>query len=329
MSEAVPSDHHVREREKFRGVAERYVEEHLLARLDAAGRAWSLTVPARGVRTVLFRVDVEDRRFLLRCIPNLFEARRLAHTHQYLAERGVRVPRIVAADLSLAMRWRTGFHFLCEEWFGGGHVDQVENREDALVRVAAFLSRMHNHTRAKWGGLRWGRGGSYAARLIGRATRRAAGLLALDEDLAARKARVREWLDDWRTRLDGAGPFNLLHGRTNRDNFLVSDAEVCAIDLANVYYGNYATDLVRATHRLCSGEAEEADFLGGYFAVAEDRSQELYNRVFEFFDGEYHLSQTNAEARRRMRMIALGMNVSKVEARLAEHRAALVRIMKL
>lgn len=282
------------QRQDAKALIEEYVAQNLLPARGLAGAPFEVDIPRRGVRTVLYDLQIGDtERLALRCLETRGLLRRNLRASQLLHSRDIRVPEVVFVDDARSTKRRLGFYVLGERWIGGGHVDEQPDPASALESAAGELGRLHGIRRGRWGGLVFGRVSRFSRRLCGRSYQRLTQLSTYDPDFTKREAeQARDWLAKWSPVLDQYRPYNLIHGRLNPGNILVSEAgQAYLLDLGTLRYGLGMTELTRALHRLCTNPEEQKLFERAYFTAAPPDIEGWYRESRSFFEAEFHLSE--------------------------------------
>jgi Ser/Thr protein kinase RdoA (MazF antagonist) len=292
------------ERECRQAVARAYARKRLLPKLGLPDQEVEVRVPTRGERSLVFLLtfagrDGETVRAALRMVPRAMVAWTTWMASRLLARKGVRVPRLLAADLSPLTRLRFGGFALCEEEIVGRHVDEAGFRPDDVRAAARTLGALHRIARSRHGDPLVGRGGSIA-RYHHKRTCLALARLRGYPDGAPLAAAAEPWLARAVGALDDGRPFGLLHGRLNGGNLIVDAAgEAWLIDVWSARYDCPEREIVRALHRLTDSPAGAEAFLDTYFAAREPGAADAYERRGPFFHAQFHLY----EAVRRFRRI--------------------------
>jgi hypothetical protein len=254
----------------------RYASGPLARRLGAAGRPVRLEPATRGKRSLVYFVEIEGvAPAVLRAVPGLADAWKLAHNLRALRAEGLPVPDLLAVDLWPLTRLRWGFWPVVERRIEGSHLDELGRPEAAVRAVAGLLARFHNVERRRWGWPAFGRWGSYRRHLLARMARRARTFDSVLE--TPRAADLVPWCREQAGAAPLDAPFSLTHSRVYCANFIVTpEGQAYAIDLLECRFGTFAIDLTWALK---------------------------YERSRPFFEADYHLARASIYARRLPRRL--------------------------
>ncbi len=298
-SASEPTDRLGEQRSEHLEAVRRYVRGPLARRLGVEGRPARVEPAVHGKRSLVYFVDIEGTApTVVRAVPRFADAWKLAHNLRAFQTKKLRVPTLVAADLSPLTRLRWGFWPLVEERIEGGHLDELGRPEAAVRAVASTLAQFHNVTRRRWGWPALPRWGSYGRHLLARMEKRARNFDAVLD--TPRAAMLMQWCRERAAQAPLAPPFSLTHSRIYCPNFIVTPAnDAYAIDLLECRFGTFGIDLTWALERLCAGEPQPcAWFLDAYFAERPAGRRGAYERSLPFFQVDYHLARASLYARR-------------------------------
>jgi Ser/Thr protein kinase RdoA (MazF antagonist) len=211
------------------------------------------------------------------------------------------------------MRAGPGKFILVQEEIRGPRIDEVEDRDEAIIQIARTLAFMHGHTRTTPGPFyrppNWRILYSPWFRLFPWEQERKpktifdsrfeTSIRRLDElqqrgGLTAIEARgVTHSMEKARSPIVQDDCYQLIHGDFGPSQVILQDGIPILIDLDTAMFGNFTYELVRAQQTLCRSDRERQLLQDSYFAEAGHGSQDLFNEAKFFFELTYHLGRAN------------------------------------
>jgi len=278
---------------------ETYLRETLIPAMGYPGRDFECRIPDTGTRTRVVHVIVHDGPdCYLKLFDNFEKFVRAKYVLQFFSRRGLPAPELMTHSYLGRLRPGMRSYYFVERAVPGHLFGDMDDKESGIRKIARTLAQVHDVTRSRWGYLIAPRRGDYFNYYFKRARRRISELKKYTPafgDNAARK--LETYLLGWRECIGSREVFELIHGRVNRDNFVINDRAVI-IDLGTASFGHFAYDLIRAVHRFCEGDDRlEQLFLESYFAASVHVTPADYESVYSFYHVDYHLAQSNSIVR--------------------------------
>jgi len=248
--------------------------------------------PSEGNRTAIAIAQCSaGQNFVIKLHHNFPKFFRMCYNTQRLRSLGISVPALLF--WSIRTRFARPRRYLTVEAFIFGNtigMVPAQNQAQALSQIAESLAALHSIKRHRHGWFMTPRGDAYIERYAQRTI--------------SRLSRLKEFIEEKRfehlsnaiieqVKQTGKRPsYELIHGRVNDNNFLVTESSAYIIDLLNVHFGDFARDLIRALHRLCKHNPEsEKLFLERYFLKVKDLNENDYRRLAPFYHCDFHIDE--------------------------------------
>lgn len=262
------------------------------------GEEVKFSFPPEGNRTALAIAECSGSQdFVIKLHHSFWKFLRVCYNTQRLRSLGISVPTLLFWSIQTRFT-RTRRYLTIEEFISGNVIENVpeQSRTHALIRIAESLAALHS--------IKWHRHGwfmsprrdayieRYAQRTISRLSR-------LKEFIGAEEFQYLSNTIIKESRKIGRRPsYELIHGRVNDNNFLVTESSAYMIDLLNVHFGDFARDLVRALHRLCKHNSENENlFLKRYFCKVRNLTQNDYRSLAPFYHCDFHIDEAAGKLR--------------------------------
>lgn len=275
-----------------------WIERFLRRRFDLPdGTTITTRFPRTGTRTFVAIVTLDEQRcVVVKLLGSLGTFFRLAYNTRRLHALGLPVPELLA--WAVAPRAGAVRSFVTVESYLPAQ-DFLDLDEDArllaLDGVADVLARLHSIRRRHRGPLLIPQPGDYAIRLL------ASPLARIDELApwlpAGAAPKLRAHLLRAAAQATRRDAYELLHGHVFPGNVRVDGRRAGLIDLGSVHFGDFARDLARLLHRLCTTDDQREQALRRYFERVEHVTRDDWERLAPFYVADLHL----AEARGAMR----------------------------
>ena len=239
-------------------------------------------------------------RFVIKLIPFVRRFLKIISRSRYLARRRLAVPRLLAWSFAGSRRHLRSY-LLVEEFIPGR---PSLGSEPDLRKLAEAFAALHSVARRnlafiapalKRGG--YFRRGPYIRFRLRQAL---ALVTAIQEHLPSSTAGELARTFEERARpLWRRSRHELLHGDVKRSHYVLTPDSAFMVDLDEVHFGDFASDLVPALHLLCNEqEGQKSTFLETYFRRVRGATTGDFADSEPFYHGDYHLRAAGYTVRR-------------------------------
>ncbi|MFC1735890.1 phosphotransferase [Candidatus Hydrogenedentota bacterium] len=294
------SEKTINARRAFQDAVESYIKRRLLPSFGIGGD-FQLTVPARGARSVIFKITpTKGTPFMVRCVPRIADALRLKLVTSHFVSRGAPVPRILTSDCSLKTFLSLRCCVLAEEYIDGNHPEEVDFDLESVRKGMTALAQLHDISRSRWGRLGFGRRRGYFKHLMKRTSRRIEELVNHGAMASSGGMDIARFLNSFEKAISSLDSFSLCHMRINSNNVMIPwNADARLIDITTARYASFVIDLIRALHRWTMENRRKMDVLREhYLALRGENARHEHDDTYGFHHAVYHVSQANRAAKR-------------------------------
>lgn len=262
----------------------------------------TIQVPLRGARSLVFFVQIDDVRRVVRMYPlsERISAEVQRTALELLASHKVRAPRLVHY-LDDLPKYRA--IFLAEEFVQGVPRRRTELSESDMQSIARELARLHSVHNPQWGAISSPQRGALFPYLVTRTRRQFQTIARARLVDGTSWDDVQRWMNTSRATVETLPHFSLVHGDLHVHNGLfTADGEYCLIDLSKLNWNVAAKDVARLRDTICAYDeglfdAFEREYVS--YLAAENRS--LYEQTCPLFMGLHELGVAASELKRTRR----------------------------
>lgn len=239
-----------------------------------------------GGQNLVIKLHQSFRKFLLIC-----------YNMQRLKPLPISVPALLYWSIQSKFT-RAHCYLTVEEFIAGNTISKIpkHNLPKALTQIAESLAALHSIKRHRHGWFMTPRGNGYVERYAKRTISRLSRLYPF-----VKENELEHLLREIKRQVNKIGKrtsYELIHGRVNDNNFLVTESSTYIIDLLTVHFGDFARDLIRALHRLCRDNSESKNlFLKQYFLNSENVRKNAYERLAPFYHCDFHIGEASNNLR--------------------------------
>ena len=295
------------------GTIRNYIKRKLLPKIgESSGHAELVVLDQRKRGPVILCKGAQGEFIVKRYrSPKRFSNAKTAH--EYFSEQGILCARIIHAQICLDPCGGVGTYFMVQERIRGPSADEVENRDEAVMRIGKALAFMHSHTRTTWGSIGkppiWGILYKPSFQIISRQQKRGqksfsdnrhetsmhrlnelrqrGGLTNTEADNLARS------MEKAKSQIPQRSLYELIHGDLGPSQIIFRDGTPVFIDLDAVGFGCFVYELIRMECGLCRNDHERQSLRDSYFAEAGQAHLDIYNSAKRFYELTYHLGRAN------------------------------------
>jgi len=266
---------------------EQYIEKRLLEALACPGSRFSLKETSLGIHNHVFYLDIEGRDpLVLKGVNSRKRFKRTVSWSAYLAEKGIRVPKVLHAEEDKKMFGGPGLHIICEERIVGDTLQDRKGSEKLIADAARFLARLHSVTRSTWGKIEGEKTGGLQEYLFGKLKGRLKQWQKHDPSFPAElKADVNKWLEPWKNDIEKITTFSLCHVDPNPGNIILdTEGQMFFLDTGHVRYLPRAIDFYTLQLNLCEdNEGKLKIFEDAYCEGMDDHDLSVFKTSQPFF----------------------------------------------
>jgi len=258
----------------------------------------SFSFPSEGKRTPVAVAHIGGgQNFVIKLHRNFSKFFRVCYNMKKLDTLGLAVPGLLFWTFRSRLG-AAGHYITVEEFIPGDTIGKIppSDRAKALTQIADSLAALHSVKRNQHGWFmtpqRYAYIQKYAQRTISRLNRL--------KDFMNTKTFKLLW-DGTMKQAEEIGRrtnYELIHGRVNSNNLLITDSSAYIIDLLSVHFGDFTRDLIRALHRLCNDSLESKRlFFERYFLKVQGLNMNDYRKLDPFYHCDFHIGEASNSLR--------------------------------